>query len=272
LLTTWSDTTGITAGRLRRVVGVAVIANMFDGFPDDDGRPRIVFKGGAAIEMRYGLRARSTKDLDAAFRGDLDEAVSLIEEAVTAGWSGFTGRVTEVEFIERAKVQPPPVRVKIKLAYCGKDFVTIPFEISSGEAASLEEPDIFSLAISLKPVQLDGSTSVALLPLSYQIAQKLHACTEPPRDDFPNDRARDLPDLLLMEELGIGESNLSSVRTACVEIFDARRSHQWPPQVQAFPGWDVLWNNLAETEGLEISLNDAVIAVNLFINRINAAT
>ena len=45
---------------------------MFDGFPDDNGRTRIVFKGGAAIEMRYGLRARTTKDLDAAFRGELD--------------------------------------------------------------------------------------------------------------------------------------------------------------------------------------------------------
>lgn len=271
LLTTWSDSTGITAGLLRRVVGVAVIANMLDGFRDEDGRPRIVFKGGAAIEMRYGLRARSTKDLDAAFRGDLDEAVSLIEQAVTAGWSGFTGRVSEVEFIERAKVQPPPVRLKIKLAYCGKDFVTIPFEMSAPEATSLQDPEIFSVAISLEPVQLTGLASVALLPLRYQIAQKLHACTEPPRDDYPNDRARDLPDLLLIEELGIDENNLGGVRAACVEIFDERGGHQWPPRIQAFPGWDVLWNNLVETEGLLISLNEAVSAVNLLINRINAA-
>lgn len=272
LLTSWSDLTDIAAGRLRRVVGVAVIANMFEGFPDEVGRPRIVFKGGAAIEMRYGMRARSTKDLDAAFRGDLDEAVSLIEQAVTVGWSGFTGRVSEVEFMERAKVRPFPVRFKIKLAYRGKDFVTIPFEMSAAEATSLEDPEISSVAISLKPVQLDDLANVALLPLSYQIAQKLHACTEPPKDDDPNDRVRDLPDLLLMEELGIDENNLGSVRAACIEIFGARGIHNWPPQVQIFSGWDALWNNLAETEGLEMSLNEAVLAVNLFINRINAAT
>lgn len=272
LLTTWSDSTGTTAGRLRRVVGVAVIANMFDGFPDDDGRPRIVFKGGAAIEMRYGLRARSTKDLDAAFRGDLDEAVSLIREAVISGWSGFTGQVSEVEFIERAKVQPPPVRLKIKLAYRGRDFVTIPFEMSPAEATSLQDPEIFSVAISLEPVQLDGQASMALLPLRYQIAQKLHACTEPPSEDYPNDRVRDLPDLLLIEELGIDENNLGSVRVACIEIFDSREAHFWPPQVQAFPGWDILWNNLAENEGLVMSLNEAVHAVNSLINRINAAS
>jgi hypothetical protein len=272
LLTTWSDTTGITAGRLRRVVGVAVIANMFDGFPDEEGRPRIVIKGGAALAMRYGLRARSTKDLDAAYRGDLDEAFSLIEQAVMTGWSGFTGRVTEMELIERARVQPRPGRLNIKLAYRGKDFVTIPFEISEAEATSLQDPEIFSVAISLKPIQLESSASVALLPLRYQIAQKLHACTEPPNDDYPNDRVRDLPDLLLIEELGVNENDLPSVRAACVEIFGARGAHQWPPQVQVFPGWDVLWNNLVENEGLVMSLNEAVVAVNLLITRINAAT
>ncbi len=268
LLTTWSDSVGTTAGRLRRIVGVAVISRILDGFPNEDGRPRIVFKGGAALEMRYGLRARSTKDLDASFRGDLDAAVLLIERAVATGWSGFTGRVTEAELIQRARVQPPPVRLNIKLAYRGKDFVTIPFEISAAEATSLQDPEIFSVAISLEPVQLAGSATVALLPLRYQIAQKLHACTEPPSDDYPNDRARDLPDLLLMEELGIDEDNLPSVRAACVEIFDVRGIHQWPPQVQAFPGWDVLWNNLVENESLLISLDDAVIALNLLIKRI----
>jgi len=271
LLTTWSGSIGTTAGRLRRVVGVAVIANMLDGFRDEDGRPRIAFKGGAALEMRYGLRARSTKDLDAAYRGDLDEAVLLIVQAVTTGWSGFTGRVTETELIERAKVLPCPVRFNIKLAYCGRDFVTIPFEMSPAEATSLQNPEIFSVAISLEPVQLDGLASVALLPLRYQIAQKLHACTELSSDEYPNDRARDLPDLLLIEELGINENNLPSVRTACIEIFGTRGTHQWPPQVQAFPGWDALWNNLVKNEGLLLSLNEAVIAVNLFINRINVA-
>jgi hypothetical protein len=272
LLTTWSDSTGTTAGRLRRVVGAAVIANMLDGFPDEEGRPRIVIKGGAALAMRYGLRARSTKDLDAAYRGDLDEAFSLIEQAVMTGWSGFTGRVTEMELIERARVQPRPGRLNIKLAYLGKDFVTIPFEVSGAEATSLQDPEIFSVAISLEPVQLTGLASVALLPLRYQIAQKLHACTEPPNDDYPNDRARDLPDLLLIEELGVNENDLPSVRAACVEIFDAREAHSWPPQVQAFPGWDVLWNNLVDNEGVLISLNEAVNAVNLFIDRINSAT
>ena len=231
-----------------------------------------MFKGGAAIEMRYGLRARSTKDLDAAFRGDLDEAVSLIRQAVVAGWSGFTGRVSEVELIERAKVQPAPVRLKIKLAYYGKDFVTIPFEISAPEATSLQDPEIFSVAISLESVQLTGLASVALLPLSYQIAQKLHTCTEQPSEDSPNDRVRDLSDLLLIEEVGVEEDDSAKIRAACAEIFDARGAHSWPPQIREFPGWSVLWDNLVENEGLVMSLNEAVILVNSFVKRINTGS
>jgi len=207
LLTTWSESTGATAGRLRRIVGVAVISKMLDGLPDEEGRQRIVFKGGAALEMRFGLRARSTKDLDASYRGDLEEAVMLIGKAVTAGWSGFTGRATEVELIERARVQPPPARFNIKLAYRGKDLVTIPFEISSAEATSLQEPEVSSVAISLEPVHLMGPVTAVLLPLRYQIAQKLHACTEQPSDDHPNDRPRDLADLMLIEELGVEEDD-----------------------------------------------------------------
>lgn len=272
LLTTWSESTGATAGRLRRVVGVAVISKMLDGLPDEEGRQRIVFKGGAALEMRFGLRARSTKDLDAAYRGDLDEAVALIGKAVTAGWSGFTGWVTEVELIERARVQSPPVRFNIKLAYRGKDLISIPIEISLAEATSLQEPEVSFVAISLEPVHLKGPATVALLPLRYQIAQKLHACTESPSDDYSNDRSRDLADLMLIEELGVEEDDLPGVRAACVEIFDARGIHRWSPLVQAFPGWDALWNNIVENEGLSISLNDAVIAVSGFVERINAAT
>lgn len=46
---------------------------------------------------------------------------------------------------------------------------------------------------------LPDGERVALIPLPYQVAQKLHACTEvrPGRD---NDRFRDLIDLLLLGE------------------------------------------------------------------------
>ncbi len=242
-----------------------------NGLPDDDGRHRIVFKGGSALIMRFGMSARATKDLDAAFRGELDEAVVLIQGKAATGWNGFTGRTTDAQPILRAHTSPPPLRFKIKLSYLKKDFVTIPFEISSQEAFSLRDPEVTSPAISLRPVKLKEPEAVAFLPLRFQIAQKLHACTESSSEDHANDRARDLADLILIEKLGVSRVDLPAIKSACLEIFATRAAQPWPPVIQEFPGWNSIWDNLRQTEGLAITLEEAMAAVTRFVSHIDAA-
>jgi hypothetical protein len=44
-----------TAGRLRRLVAVSALAEILGGL--DDGRPRLAFKGGASMEIRFGAAA-----------------------------------------------------------------------------------------------------------------------------------------------------------------------------------------------------------------------
>ena len=51
----------MTAGRLRRLVGVLVIVGTLDGLRDADGNERIGFKGGSALELRFGLQARARR-------------------------------------------------------------------------------------------------------------------------------------------------------------------------------------------------------------------
>lgn len=65
----WAAAEGVTAGRLRRFVAVAVVAAMVQRARDDQGRPLFLLKGGSDLELRLGLGARATRDLDAAFRG-----------------------------------------------------------------------------------------------------------------------------------------------------------------------------------------------------------
>ncbi|KJF18534.1 nucleotidyl transferase AbiEii/AbiGii toxin family protein [Acidithrix ferrooxidans] len=167
LLTGWSKSEEITVARLRHIVGISVIAQMLDGLRDDQRIPRIAFKGGSALVMRFGTKARATKDLDAAFRGNLELAVSLITEKAEIGWCGFTGRVTEPQPIETLIGSTTAIRFKIKLAYRNKDFMTIPFEMSTEEAASLNEPEVIALAISLKRVQLIEPAAIAFLPIRF---------------------------------------------------------------------------------------------------------
>jgi len=272
LLATWSNNTdNATAGRLRNVVGVTVIAQMLDGLRDSDGAHLFAFKGGAGLQMRYGLQTRATKDLDAAYRAEMDTMVARVTTAVETGWSGFQGVVTNVEPIARAQITPPPMRMKVKLSYKQRAFMTIPFEVSPAEASSVDEPEMVPVAITLEQVQLEGPTEMPFLPLRYQIAQKLHACTEASTDDHPNDRARDLADLDLIEELSVTDEDLPAIREACVEILESRGMHAWPPYIGAGPDWDQIWGRLTADEHLEMTLDEALESANNFIVRIAAA-
>ncbi len=206
-----------TQGRLRRLIGVTVIAGALDGLRSDDGLPRFGIKGGSAMEIRFGFSARASRDLDAAFRGDLADALELIEEALEGGWNGFTGVLGSPEEITRAKVTPAPLRVSIKLRYRAKPFITIPLELSTAEGQSMDAPEMLASAVAPKPVQLAGPERIALLPARYQVAQKLHACTEDTGEP-PNDRVRDLADLMMLRALAVPPSDLAQVRSACIDI------------------------------------------------------
>lgn len=71
---------------------------------------------------------------------------------------------------------------------------------------------------------------VPLVTLGCILAQKLHACTDHSNLGRPNDRARDLIDILLVSRLLMG-AELVDVRDACVEIFRLRAKHDWPPTI-----------------------------------------
>ncbi len=241
----------VTSGRLRRLVGVIAIIQSLDGLKDKKGRERIAFKGGAALELRFGFRARTSNDLDGAYRGDVSEAIGLIDEGLKRGWSGFTGTATEGEPIMGTGLAVPPMRFRVKLLYKGKEFVTVPMELSPVEGRSLDQVEVLLAAVSLAPVQLAKANSIPFLPIRYQVAQKIHACTEDVGEERPNQRARDLADLLLIEELALDDDQMPDLREACVEIFKLRGKHPWPPTVTTWPGWEGIWGRLVDTEKLD---------------------
>lgn len=155
----------VVGGRIRRLVGVLAIAGALDGLKDEAGGERIGYKGGSALELRFGFQARASKDLDAAYRGELQEALSLIRARLEAGWNNFTGVISDEEEVTRAGISPPPMRVKVKLRYRGKPFVTIPFELSAAEATSLDDLERRPSAVSLSPVQIEDPDPITFMPI-----------------------------------------------------------------------------------------------------------
>ena len=84
---------------------------------------------------------------------------------------------------------------------------------------------------------------VRCLGINEQVAQKLHACTGPHRED----RARDVLDILLVDMLG----KLDYVRTraAAERIFLERETHAFPPSAQLPVEWRRELENLAQELG-----------------------
>lgn len=271
LINVWSrsDTdAGATAGRLRRLVAVSALAEILDSL--DDGNPHFAFKGGASMEIRFGAAARASRDVDALTDVGFDHAFSEIAARLRQGWEGFTGRLTDRTEITRAGVIPAPQRCRIKLAYRDKPFATIDFELGRAEAGSFRLLERIPNAIDLDRVQLGPSGEVIVLGVHYQIAQKLHACTEIPSEGT-NPRVHDLYDILLLA--GIAEQDgLHRTRDACEDTFAHRARHAWPPIVPDWSDWPQLWVALDIPDNVRLDYTQARTAIREFISRINLAT
>ena len=84
--------------RARRQLGyVALAATLMRNARDEHDEPLFLIKGGVAIELLLGLRARATKDLDAAARLAREDIAPQLRTALAHGWEGFTFRLTGLE-------------------------------------------------------------------------------------------------------------------------------------------------------------------------------
>ncbi len=104
------------------------------------------------------------------------------------------------------------------------------------------------------------------LSLRYQIAQKVHASTDPHVPPaFVNDRARDVVDLPLLRTLTetTGHSSSTEIRAAVEDIFAVRAaeaeatdapSRTWPTRLTVHQHWGPSFAKAADSAGLTISL------------------
>ena len=221
----------VPAARYQRWINTHVLSAVLDRVRDEDGESLFALKGVAAIELRLGLTARASKDYDAAFRARAEDMVDALDRALAPDWQGFQLQRTEPERIGETHA----LRMDVKLSYKGRRWGTVQLELAPAEGASGREVDRVP-ARPLDHVQLDGPDRIACVSLRYQIAQKLHACTEVYPDGRENDRFRDLIDLQLLRDLLDGDS-MPAVRDACIEIFELRAKQTWPPEVTVWPSW-----------------------------------
>jgi hypothetical protein len=256
--------TGVAQLRLQRWISYMVVAAALDRVRDENDEPAFALKGGVAMELRLGLEARATKDYDAVYRARAGEMLDRLDEAIATAYGDFTITRTAPRAIRNTTA----IHVELKLAYRGRSWNTVQLEVAPAEGDAGQELDRVP-AIALTSFGLTGPADVACVAVHYQIAQKLHACTEVFAEPPDNDRFRDLSDLLMLHAL---IDDMKRVRDACVEIFELRAKHSWPPTVRIFAGWPEQYAALAaELEFEPSDVDAAAAAVQELIDAIDAA-
>jgi hypothetical protein len=255
--------------RARRQLGyVALAAALMHHARDQHDEPLFLIKGGVAVELLLGLRARATKDLDATARLTGEEIGPRLRAALAHGWEGFAFRLIGLEQVRDTAA----LRGDVKVSYQGDPWSTVQFEVSPAEGVSGQQIHwTANTFVDPEHLGLHSPGELPLVTIAYLIAQKLHACTDHTDPERPNDRYRDLIDLILVDRLMRNEDR-ASMREVCVEIFRLRAKHAWPPRITVLPEWPDGYRSLAEQLSFAPpDVHQAAIDVQAIVAQIGAA-
>jgi hypothetical protein len=155
---------------------------------------------------------------------------------------------------------------KVKLSFRGGPFATVVVELANDELGATAGPielvmteeatDLFA------ELGLQAPNPIPVLPVHHQIAQKLHACTEP-----GSQRAHDLVDLQLLAD----RADDALVADTTRRTFAYRRGHEWPAVVVAGKDWAGVYADAAAGLDVLADLTEAIAWTNSYIARIAAA-
>lgn len=273
---------GSAGPRLGWLVAATVVSAALQRAVDEHGSPLFLLKGGTLLQYRLPGQSRTTKDIDGLVRGDLDQFLEQLDRVLTEPWGPLTLVRGEVEVIEVPNRTAKPRRFDLTVALNGVTWRRVQIEISPDEGragATLESIP----APSLAGFGLPSPDRLASLSMTYQIAQKIHACTDPHDPPaFVNDRARDVVDLLLLRDLVETTQHpaLGEVRSAVEDIFMTRAAEAitfgatprtWPARSIAHAHWEASFASAAESAGQAGSLADAVDQLNDWLALIQRA-
>lgn len=269
-------------GRLGWIVASSVAIAAVQRAIDGDGDPLFLLKGGTLLQHRLDTVARSTKDVDGVVRGDLDAFFVALDTAFAEPWGPLSLRRGPIEEIRVPASIIKPRRFDVILEFRGVTWRRIPFEVSADEAGISDDVD-YIRPLPLRGFGLPDPDLLAGIAMRFQIAQKIHAVSDP--HDPPravNDRARDLVDLLLLRDLVTvtGHPEIPDIRIAAVALFEARARERtelgladrtWPPRVVAHAHWQRDYESAATAGNVRLPIDVAVTEINSWIGAIDAA-
>ena len=257
--------------RLRRLVAFdRLLARLFV----DEDSPWIV-KGGYSFEVRYGLSARTTKDIDLSLcqpsvetepeKGAIQKLWEDIQEAAARDLGDhFVIRIGAPQ----QEFDAPPgggARFPVEVLLDRRTFAKFHLDVGIGDVLlGLPEwakgEEFFAFA-GISPARF------RILPLAQQFAEKVHSYTLPRKGGI-NSRVKDLVDLVLMLDKDAPAPH--PLKLAIQATFDHRRTHDIPVTIPAAPlAWASSFTSMAKQVSLsETTIEAAVTRINDYWKKI----
>lgn len=226
--------------RLRKdVVFERLLARLLIAAPD-----RWLLKGGLALDYRLGDRARTTKDMDLGRWDDVAAATAdLMAAAALDLHDYFHYAVEQTDALARLE-EGAAVRYRIRTELAGRVFELV---VDIGlDALALDTVEFVHGRGLLAFAGLE-SPQVPAIPLTYHIAEKIHAYTRHyGSGGRESTRVKDLVDLVLIATDTTSTCQARDVRIALDLTFAQRQTHPLPAALPAPPaGWAIPYRRLA---------------------------
>src|SRR6266511_1014775 len=157
-----------------------------------------VLKGGMALEVRLGDRARSTRDLDLAVRQAGEDASTIRDHLIEAlaedpERDGFEFRVGPAKALDLDEAGRAGWRFTIDARLYGRTFANVRLDVVA-RTEEISRTDRVTLRSMLSFAGFPDHEVEAVDPAQH-FAEKLHAFTRP-HGDRANSRVKDLPGTL----------------------------------------------------------------------------
>ncbi len=252
-LTRYANAEGLNPGRVQQRICTEVVLATLERAQRAGVVQMYLAKGGMALEIRFGVLARASGDLDIGIVARGDELIAVFDRVLAVGFDDFTlTRPAEPHFLDRVSTY----RLTVKIQYKGRPFGSLDVDLNE---ASHETAVTIERTGLLTALGLPGPISVPLLDPLIQLTHKIHGATEPSRADYKNNRHRDILDVLIIAR-DLPNLDISRLRRALIDEFARRPYHTvWPPMRLELPdGWhdalarDAIDNDFAPADGVAI--------------------
>ena len=247
---------GVAERRLRRWIAISALIEVFNIARADGRLPPFLVKGGFALEARFKSGARASRDIDFVIEAQKRKLLDAAVEAMRIDWSGFTFKIRG-----NPQEREHSYKFEVSASYKGQDWSTFEVELVAGKVIDPEMVEPYPI----DEFGLERPSDVPCMNVYEQVAQKLHAVTDPDEN-----RPRDLVDIFLIGQQI--ELEFENLRIAAETVFVQRAKHPWPSPIELREGWAVAIEEIVDRNQLGLTVDGILDGVRAIVVKLLGVT